>query len=149
MTSKIRIILSLSLLLNLALFGLSGALLWRASHPPMPPEIAAAPPEIAQKLRQEIPQAMARMRAARADLVKAMTAEPFDAQAFDAAADKFSAMHREGFDARIRTAREIAAKLSQEDRKKLAVRMFPDRRPGEGSNLSRKKHETPPTPKNQ
>jgi len=149
MTGKIRIILSISLLLNLALCGLSGSLLWRASHPPMPPEIAAAPPEIAQKLRQEIPQAMARMRAARADLVKAMTAEPFDAQAFDAAADKFSAIHREGFNARIRTAREIATTLSQEDRKKLAGRMFPDRRSGEGSDIPGKKHETPPAPKSQ
>lgn len=130
MTKKFRTALALSLLLNLALGGLSGTLLWRAGHPPLPPEIAGAPPEIARRLEREIPQAIERMRAARADLVAALTAQTFDPQAFDAAAEKLSAVHREGFEARIGVAREMAEKLPQEARKKLAARMFPERRGG-------------------
>lgn len=146
MTKKFRTALTLSLLLNLALGGLSGTLLWRAGHPPLPPEIADAPPEIARRLEREIPQAIERVRAARADLVSALTAPAFDPQAFDAAAEKLSAVHREGFEARIGVAREIAEKLPQEARKKLAARMFPERRGGGGFGGKRHAGDDVPPP---
>lgn len=146
MTKKFRTALTLSLLVNLALGGLSGTLLWRASHPPIPPEIADAPPEIVQRLKREIPQAIERMRAARAELVAVLTAPVFDPQAFDAAAEKLSAVHRQGFQSRIGVAREMAEKLPQEARKKLAARMFPERRGGSFGGGGGRHHDSPPSP---
>ncbi len=140
MTKAVKIIFTVSILLNLLLVGaFAGLALKHRSHQPwhevkneMAPETQHLMAKAYQDSRREMGVAIKDMRKGRDDLVKIMSAEEFDPEAYDVAMAKIVKARAEMGAKRMEATKEMAAQLPQSERKKLAQKFkrFGDRKHG-------------------
>lgn len=128
MNKNLKLFFTLSVLLNVLLIGISGGM---AMHRPGGPRWDAVQeglsPETRQKMAQEFQQAHKDIRpladkakAAREEIVKALSNEQFNEQEFDGAITGLQKAQRDIMDYKIAATKRIAAELPVEERKKLA-----------------------------
>lgn len=129
MSKKMKIIFTLSVILNVLLIGWAAgeAIHKFKGYDPvekvardMSPEGRHIVAKTMQNAFREGRDRMREMRSAKKEIKSILTAEEFDAQAFEAAAEKMHSMFAEMGKKRIEVTKELAAQLSREDRAKLA-----------------------------
>lgn len=129
MSKKMKIIFTLSVILNVLLIG------WAAGeavhkfrkHDPvqkiardMSPEGRHIVAKTMQSAFREGRGKMRDMRKAKKEIKQILTAEEFDAEAFEIAAEKMHAMFAEMGKKRVEVTKQLAMQLSKEDRETLA-----------------------------
>jgi uncharacterized membrane protein len=131
MSRKQKSLFTFSVMLNILLLGMiaafyfcSPSFMWK--HGPAP-SVAGLSPEAKSMMRESFNSAGDEMRSkfreareTREELVKILSAETFDAKAYDKAAAHMSEIKQDIAANKARVARELAAKLPAEDRRKMA-----------------------------
>lgn len=130
MSKKMKIIFTLSVVLNVLLIGLvAGKAVhsFRGHHDPvekiakdMSPEGRHIVARTMQNAFREGRDKMKEMRKTKDEMKKIITADEFDPDAFEAQAEKMHGMFAEMGQKRIEVTKELASQLSKEDRVKLA-----------------------------
>lgn len=128
MTKPIKIIFTLSLLLNLALVGVSAGCIWKKAHHRMPfantaPETQALFKETFAQNRERMRADIDAIRASRGALESIITAEPFDRAAYDTEVGKVLSV-REGMNARrAEILGGVLEQLPQAEREKIVKKI--------------------------
>lgn len=146
MSKKIKILFTISVLLNVVLIGMAaGHMVKRWNHSPMETAMKEMSPEGRHIVARELQNAfrdghddMRKMRQTKKELKKILTAEEFDADAFESAAEKMHEMRSEMGEKRIDVTKGLAKKLSREDRSALAKKF--DRGFHGGYSKDKKRH---------
>lgn len=131
MSKKFKIILTVSVLLNLVLIGVASGHVYKhwSSHPwhqvkkDLSPEARNIAGRTFQSAFREIRPLGDKARKARAEIVKILSAQEFDEAAFDKATAKMLSIRGDMKALKIQAMKDAAMKLSVEDRRKLANRM--------------------------
>lgn len=128
MNRTIKLILTVSLLMNVMLTGLGIGYVYKTWRYRMPENAARAQMSAAARdrvegafddMRRDMQATFVDMRAARKDMMDIMAAEPFDAAAYDAAWRKLSNLQAKMGKMRAETVRGLASELKPEDRRLL------------------------------
>ncbi len=129
MSKKMKLLFTLSVLANLLLAGLMighSAKRWRGPPPALPSaenlsaESAALIRKAFEEERPNLQPLIDEMRGVKSDLMHAVSAETFDAKAFDTAARKMKATLGKMTAQRLDMFKSVSAQLPQEDRVKFA-----------------------------
>lgn len=129
MSKKMKLVFTLSVLANLLLVGLMighSAKRWRGPPPALPSaenlsaESAALIRKVFEEERAGLQPLIDEMRGVKSDLMHAVSAETFDAKAFDTAARKMKATLGKMTAQRLDMFKSVSAQLPQEDRVKFA-----------------------------
>ena len=131
MKKSTKIILGASLIANLLLVGLVGGAVykkwsvmpWHELKKQLEPESRNVVARTFQDKFREIRPIGREARKARGDLIKVMTAEEFDPEAFDKAASKLIDARDRMRDVKLEATKDILSQLPQEERAKMAGRM--------------------------
>ena len=131
MNQKFKIILSVSVLLNLLLIGTVAGHAYKhwSSHPwhqvkvDLSPEGQNMAGRTFQSAFRDIRPLGQDARKVRGELVKILSAEEFDEAAFDKATEKMLSIRGEMKDKKIQAMKEVAMNLSLEDRRAMADRI--------------------------
>ena len=131
MNKRTKTLLTVSLLLNILLIGVVGGHVYKkwADHPwhevkkELSPESRNVVGRTFQSAFREIRPLGEEARKARASLVKILSAQEFDEDAFDEAADKLVKIRGDMTALKIQASKDVAKELSVEERKKMANRM--------------------------
>ena len=131
MKKSTKIILSVSLVLNLLLVGVIGGAVykkwtdrpWSEVKKSLEPETRSVVARTFQDKFREIRPLGREARKARGELVKVMTAEEFDPEAFDKAAAELTGLRDQMADIKLQATKEILQKLPKAEREKMAHRM--------------------------
>ncbi|HOO82331.1 MAG TPA: periplasmic heavy metal sensor [Alphaproteobacteria bacterium] len=131
MDKKIKIVLVGSVVLNLLLGGMVGGHVYKrwSAHPwhevkeQLSPESRNLVGRTFQSAFREIKPLGDKARKARVDLVKILSADDFDEEAYDKAAAKMLEIGGEMKAHKVETIKTLAAQLSVEERRKMADRM--------------------------
>ncbi len=127
-TNAMKIIFTVSVILNVLLLGAAGGLAYKhgsdkpyhAIHADMSPEGRNVVARAMQNAFRDGREVMQEARAIKKDIRAILTAPEFDAQAFDAKAEELHDIMSAMGHKRIDVTKDLAAQLSQEDRKVLA-----------------------------
>lgn len=129
MSKKMKLVFTLSVLANILLAGLMighSAKRWRGPPPALPSaenlsaDSAALIRKAFEQERPDLQPLIEEMRGVKADLMKAVSAEVFDAKAFDKAAGKMKGTLGKMTAQRLDMFKSVSAQLPQEDRVKFA-----------------------------
>jgi uncharacterized membrane protein len=128
MTRCAKILFTGSVVINLLLGGIvGGAIVERARHAPweeikqdLKPETQNLLARTFQQTSRNMSATIGEMREARQEMKKAFSAKSFDEAAYDQAVEKLMAAQQKLMTERLRTSKEIAAQLPQEERVKIA-----------------------------
>jgi uncharacterized membrane protein len=129
MTAKFKSIFTVSILLNVLLFGaLAGVTADRFMHRPwekmlskdLTPETQNVMARTFQKSHEQIKGSYEEMQKAREDMAAAFSASTFDANAYEEAVKRMNKARAKVMDQRFETMKELAAELPQDERKKMA-----------------------------
>lgn len=121
-----------SVTLNLLLAGIAGGLVWQNVKPPGPPpdfgadlsaEGRKALFATAVKNRARFTPLFEDARTARSDLAQVLSAETFDTQGYDTAAERLKAAQTRILEEKSKAMREAALSMPPEERRKLARRL--------------------------
>lgn len=131
MTIKFRVILVLSLLLNIFLFGAGAGFVykhysqkpWMKERGTLSPETRNIVGRTLQSTFRDIRPLGQDARTARAELIKVLSAEEFDAVAYDKAVERLRDIKGDIQDKKIAATKEIAQNLPFKERQKMADRM--------------------------
>lgn len=131
MRTGIKIIFTVSLLLNVLLAGAVGGHFytkwrehpWQEVHEELSPEARNHAARIFQSAFRQIREVGGEARKSRAELVKILSAKAFDAEAFDREAAKLAAARAEITTLKITATKEVAQALDSQERSKMARRM--------------------------
>ncbi len=148
-TGRKNILLTGSLILNILFFGVIGGHVYKkwSSHPwhevkkELSPETRNVIGRTFQSTFREIRPLGQDARKARAELVKVLSAETFDADAFDEAAQRLQNIGGEIKALKIQATKDVASQLSVEERRKMADRMA--KMVGGGHERRVKRHRKP------
>lgn len=150
MTRTVKILFTISVLLNVLLLGASAGLALKMSHKPwhkMPdnlsPETQNLMERSFQESRNEMQPTIEDMKEARADLARVFSAPSFDEAQFDRAVDQMMTAQRQLMQKRFEATKEMAQQLSQEEREKLAEVLS---KPFGGFHHSKRMYDHPPKP---
>jgi len=149
MGKRIKILLIGSLIFNVLFLGLIGGHFYKkwSSHPwhevkkELSPETRNVVGRTFQSAFREIRPLGNDARKARADLVKILSADEFDAEAFDKAAGKLVGVRDKMTVIKIQATKDIASNLSVAERRKMANRMA--KMVGGGHERRVKRHRKP------
>lgn len=153
MSKSIKIIFTLSLLLNLVLVGIAGGCLWKRGGPPMPFGETSAETQALFKRHFEANRGAMRadidtIRASRKALEPIITAENFDRDAYDAEIDKVLKTRDKMGHRRADILGDILAEMPHADREKVAHKILSkltdDRPRGPRRDHDGKPHGAPP-----
>lgn len=130
MTRTMKILLTVSVLLNVLLVGALGGYAFnayqnrlehnRSIHEGLSPEGLQFLDESFQRVRSEMKDNFKEARHLRKDMMDVMMAEEFDSERFDALAQEMMAMHTAMMQAKMETHKSLAEKLPASDRQQLA-----------------------------
>ena len=131
MSKRIKIIFTVSIALNVLLFGAGAGHVYHhwLSHPwhevkaELAPETRNIVGRTFQSAFREIRPLGQDARRARADLVKILSAQKFDEAAFDKAVERLSGVKSKMRATKIKATKDLAMQLSAEERRKMAERM--------------------------
>lgn len=131
MKTGIKIIFTVSLLLNVLLLGVVGGHVyaqwkdhpWQDVREELSPEARNHAARIFQSAFRKIREVGDEARKARGELVKILSAETFDAKAFDKEAAKLAEARAEITTLKIAATKEVAMALDAQERAKMAQRM--------------------------
>ena len=131
MSQRMKILLSVSLALNVLLLGVSAGHVYQrwSSHPwhevkkELSPEGRNIAGRVFQSAFRDIKPLGQDARKARAEIVKILSADEFDADAFDKATARMLDIRGDMKALKIQAMRDAASQLSVEDRRKMADRM--------------------------
>ena len=131
MSKNIKILLSVSLLLNVLVIGAGAGMVykkwsehsWASARQDLEPETRNLVGRTFQSAFRDIRPLGNKARRARADMVKILSAKEFDAEKFDLVAQRLSKLSRQIRDKKIEATKAIALQLSAEERRKMAKRM--------------------------
>lgn len=128
-TKAVKVIFTVSVILNVLLLGAAGGLAYKhwndkppyhAIHAEMSPEARNIVARTMQNAFRDSRADMKEARAIKKDIRAIMVAPEFDAEAFDAKAEKLHSIMSAMGHKRIDITKDLAAQLSQDDRKVLA-----------------------------
>jgi len=147
--SRTQILITMSVVLNILFFGVIGGHVYKKwSHHPwhevkkeLSPESRNVIGRTFQSAFRDIKPLGNDARKARAALVKVLSAEKFDGEAFDKAAQRLRDVSNEMKDLKVEATKEVASKLSVEERRKMADRMA--KMVGGGHERKVKRHRKP------
>ncbi len=147
--SRMKAIITVSLILNVLLIGGFGGHVYKrwSSHPwhqvkkELSPETRSVIGRTFQSAFREIKPLGNDARKVRAELVKILSANEFDADAFDKAAEKMRGIRSEMSAIKIQATKDAASQLSVEERRKMADRMA--KMVGGGHERRVKRHRKP------
>ncbi|MCB1651774.1 MAG: periplasmic heavy metal sensor [Alphaproteobacteria bacterium] len=131
MNTGVKVLLTVSLLLNVLLLGLACGHVykkwhdhpWQKTRAELSPEARSLIGRTFQATFRDIRPLGDEARKARADMVKILSADEFDGTAFDEAAARLRAVGAQIKDKKIEATKQIASELSAEERRKMAERM--------------------------
>lgn len=154
MRRSTKIILSLSLIANLLLVGVIGGAAykhwsevpWHEMKKQLEPESRNVLARTFQDRFREIRPIGKEARKARGDLIKVMTAEEFDSEAFDKAAEELAGYRDRIQEIKLQATKDILSQLPQAERAKMADRMAEAIGGGMERKVHRHRHVRPKTP---
>lgn len=131
MHKHIKIILAASAAFNILFLGVAGGHVYKrvTEHPvhmakkELSPETRNLVGRTFQSAFREMRPLRDKARKARAQLVKVISADEFDSDAFDQAAEKFKGATDAMRDLKTETAKTVATQMTAEERRKMAERM--------------------------
>lgn len=131
MSKRLKIILTVSILLNVVLIGVGAGHAykhwsshsWHKVKQEISPEARNVAGRTFQQAFRDIRPLGQEARKARGDLVKILSADEFDEEAFDKAVERLSSVKIKIQDAKVQATRNLAMQLSVEERRKMAERM--------------------------
>lgn len=154
MRRSTKIILSVSLITNLLLVGVVGgaaykkwsARPWHEVKKQLEPESRNVVARTFQDKFREIRPIGREARKARGDLIKVMTAEEFDVEAFDKAANELTDLRDRISEIKLQATKDILSQLPKEEREKLAGRLAESIGGGMERKVHRDRHIRPRKP---
>lgn len=154
MKRSTKIILSASLIVNLLMVGVVGGAAykkwterpWHEIKKELEPETRNVVARTFQDKFREIRPIGKDARKARGDLVKVMTAEEFDPEAFDKAAGKLTDLRNKMQAVKVQATKDILSQLPADERAKMAHRMAEKIGGGIEHKVRRDRHPRPMKP---
>ncbi len=131
MTKNLKIIFTVSLLLNIILIGILGGFVYKRIHhdwfyggrTEFDPETRHMAAKVMRKVRGDVRGEVLKIRVTRSKLMEILEAKRFDESAFDATAEELRKSHDKIVTKKIQATKELAAELPDEERQKLAGRL--------------------------
>lgn len=154
MRRSTKIILSVSLIANLLLVGVIGgaaykkwsARPWHEVKKQLEPESRNVVARTFQDKFREIRPIGKEARKVRGELIKVMTAEEFDPEAFDEAAAELTSLRDRMAEIKLQATKDILSQLPKEEREKMAHRMAEKIGGGIEHKVRRDRHVRPRKP---
>lgn len=152
MSKRAKIIFTVSFLLNILLAGaVSGMIIDQSRHEPWEEVKESLKPETQNLLARSFQQSsrnmsktIGEMRQARQKMKEIFSANEFDETAYDKAVDQMVAAQQKLMAERLRVSKEVAKKLPQEEREKIAEKFS---RPWGGRSADKPRpYDHPPKP---
>jgi uncharacterized membrane protein len=149
MSKRLKMVFMVSLIINVLLVGIVGGLAYKkwSAHPwhkikhELSPETRHIVGRSLQGAFRDIKPLGNKARKARADLVKILSADEFDGEKYDQAAQRLVTVQDQMRAKKIEVTKEVASQLSVEEREKMADRMT--RMIGGGREHKVKRHRKP------
>lgn len=128
MSKTVKVIFTLSVMLNVLLLGLGGGYAykkmndkpWHQAQKNMPPDIQAMMEKNYQAMRANMETLNAQSQQAHEELGALLKSKQFDPQRFDQIASRISDLRKKMGDERMRATRTLVVQLSPEQRQKMA-----------------------------